>query len=93
MAKICSFYDYGFNWNSDGGIVIDNQYYEGTWEDMDKDIYQFFGKDIEKMIDGVQWNHYEYLSAKDMVEDWQKICQTTNADYIKNGNDRPFEWC
>ena len=89
MAEICSFYDYGFAWNENGNIVINNGYYRGWHEE----YYKFLGKNIEKTTDDGELRHYEYESADAMVNDWLNICKTSNEDYIKNGNERPFDWC
>ena len=92
MAKICSFYEYGFNWNEKGNIVINNHFYDGTFTDIDSSIYDFHGKNIEKDIAGATLRHYEYESAEAMIADWIAICKDTNADYTKNGQDKPFAW-
>lgn len=94
MAEICSFYEYGFNWNNKGNIVINNGYYQ----DWHQDYYKFFGKNIEmdleenEELDG-DLRHYEYESAEAMVNDWIEICKATNEDYVKNGQEKPFKWC
>lgn len=93
MVEICSFYDYGFTWDKNGRIVINNGFY-CNWH---ADYYKFFGKDIEKnaceddSLDG-DLRHYEYESAEDMVNDWIPICRVTNQDYIANGNVKSFGW-
>lgn len=89
MAEICSFYDYGFAWDDNGKIVINNGFY-CNWHE---NYYKFFGRNIEKdnTEDGIL-RHYEYESAEDMVKDWLNICETTNEDYVKNGLPKPFEW-
>ena len=89
MAEICSFYDYGFTWNENGNIVINNAYYCG-WQE---DYYKFFGKNNEKDTEDGILRHYEYKSAEEMVNDWLDICKTTNEDYVKNGQEKPFGWC
>ena len=92
MAEICSFYDYGFAWNEKGNIVINNGYYEGYFEDIDKEIYSFQGKNFEKDVDGIILRHCEYESAEAMVQDWLSICKESNRDYEKNGQEKPFAW-
>lgn len=92
MAEICSFYDYGFNWNEKGNIVINNEFYEGTWENSKIDYYQFFGKSFTKVINGNFLVHYEYESAETMVADWMDVCRETNVDYEEHGMEKPFKW-
>lgn len=89
MAEICSFYGYGFAWNKKGKIVINNDYYQ----DRHMKYYKFFGKNIEKETEEGELRHYEYESAEDMINDWINICKTTNEDYVKNGQEKPFIWC
>ena len=102
MAEICSFFDYGFQWNKEGNIVINNQYYEGTFENQEgmEQIYTFFGKDIEKS-EGEKFNnvclpcdfrHYEYQSAEDMVQKWSDTCKKTNAELVEKGLEKAFAW-
>ena len=88
MARICSFYDYGFNWNRNGNIVINN----GYGSDWHHEYYEFFGRNIETTIDNMELRHYEYESAESMIEDWTEICRETNRDYMKNNQCRPFDW-
>lgn len=88
MAEICSFYDYGFAWNEQGNVVINNGFYRG-WHG---DFYNFFGMNMEKDTEDGELRHYEYKSADDMVADWLDICKKTNADYVKNGQIKPFVW-
>ena len=92
MAEICSFYGYGFSWNKKGNIAINNGYYEGLFEDIGYEIYQFYGKNFEKDVDGDILKHYEYESAESMIQDWLDICKESNQDYIKNGQEKPFPW-
>lgn len=97
MAEICSFYDYGFAWNEAGNIVINNGFYDGSFDGVE--IYKFFGKNIEKNageeFNGVQLDadlkHYEYQSAEEMVKEWTDICKQSNEDYVKNDLRKPFE--
>lgn len=88
MAQICSFYDYGFNWNEKGNIVINN----GFGCDWHQEFYKFFGKNIEKTIENRELRHYEYMSAEKMLTEWLPICKATNDDYTKNGQNKPFPW-
>ena len=100
MAEICSFYSYGFSWNKQGNIVINNGFYEGHFDDIDVNIYTFFGINIEKnkgeylgdVCLEYDLRHYEYQSAEEMVKDWSAICKQTNQDYEKNGQEIPFPW-
>lgn len=89
MAEICSFYGYGFAWNKDGNIVVNNGYYH----DWHKDYYIFFGKNIESHTEDGELCHYEYESANAMIKEWLEICKVTNEDYVKNGQKKPFDWC
>ena len=92
MAEICSHYDYGFNWNKDGNIVINNEYYEGTWEDIDVDYYTFFGKSFTLTIDGIVLKHYEYKNAEEMVNAWMKKL-IKDKDRLKGSYvDGRFDW-
>lgn len=88
MAIICSFYDYGFAWNGNGNIVINN----GYGNDCHQEYYTFLGKNVEKNLPDGELRHYEYESAESMIEDWTEICRETNRDYIKNGIEKPFKW-